>query len=311
MQADAPPRRAAGRRTSGKWLVIAIPYAWLFFFFLAPFALVLKISLSQSALSQPPYEPVFTWSDSFRSLLEKLSTLSFDSFAGLLSDNLYMDSYISSVVIAAIATSLTLLVAYPFALAIARSSVKARPILLGLAIAPFWTSFLIRVYAWIAILKDEGLLNHFLISIGLIDAPLRLFATNTAVVIGIVYSYLPFMLLPLYAAIEAQDPALLEAAADLGASPWRAFLRVTLPLSLRGIIAGSLLVFIPAVGEFVIPDLLGGSDTLMIGRTLWNDFFSNRDWPAASAAAIVLLILLVPPLLIYERLQLQDERRRA
>jgi putrescine transport system permease protein len=311
MQADAPPRRAAGRRTSGKWLVIAIPYAWLFFFFLAPFALVLKISLSQSALSQPPYEPVFTWSDSFRSLLEKLSTLSFDSFAGLLSDNLYVDSYISSVVIAAIATSLTLLVAYPFALAIARSSVKARPILLGLAIAPFWTSFLIRVYAWIAILKDEGLLNHFLISIGLIDAPLGLFATNTAVVIGIVYSYLPFMLLPLYAAIEAQDPALLEAAADLGASPWRAFLRVTLPLSLRGIIAGSLLVFIPAVGEFVIPDLLGGSDTLMIGRTLWNDFFSNRDWPAASAAAIVLLILLVPPLLIYERLQLQDERRRA
>jgi putrescine transport system permease protein len=311
MQADAPPQRAAGRRTSGKWLVIAIPYAWLFFFFLAPFALVLKISLSQSALSQPPYEPVFTWSDSFRSLLEKLSTLSFDSFAGLLSDNLYFDSYISSVVIAAIATILTLLVAYPFALAIARSSVKARPILLGLAIAPFWTSFLIRVYAWIAILKDEGLLNHFLISIGLIDAPLGLFATNTAVVIGIVYSYLPFMLLPLYAAIEAQDPALLEAAADLGASPWRAFLRVTLPLSLRGIIAGSLLVFIPAVGEFVIPDLLGGSDTLMIGRTLWNDFFSNRDWPAASAAAIVLLILLVPPLLIYERLQLQDERRRA
>ncbi|MEA2861477.1 MAG: putrescine transport system permease protein [Methylobacteriaceae bacterium] len=311
MQADAPPRRAAGRRTSGKWLVIAIPYAWLFFFFLAPFALVFKISLSQSALSQPPYEPVFTWSDSFRSLLEKLSTLSFDSFAGLLSDNLYIDSYISSVVIAAIATILTLLVAYPFAFAIARSSVKARPILLGLAIAPFWTSFLIRVYAWIAILKDEGLLNHFLISMGLIDAPLGLFATNTAVVIGIVYSYLPFMLLPLYAAIEGQDPALLEAAADLGASPWRAFLRVTLPLSLRGIIAGSLLVFIPAVGEFVIPDLLGGSDTLMIGRTLWNDFFSNRDWPAAAAAAIVLLILLVPPLLIYERLQLQDERRRA
>jgi putrescine transport system permease protein len=311
MQSNGPPRRATRRADSRNWLIIAIPYVWLLFFFLAPFALVFKISLSQSALSQPPYEPVFTWSDGFRSLRDKLSTLSFDSFAGLLSDNLYVDSYISSVVIAAIATILTLLVAYPFALAIARSSVKARPILLGLAIAPFWTSFLIRVYAWIAILKDEGLLNHFLISIGLIDAPLGLFATNTAVVIGIVYSYLPFMLLPLYAAIEAQDPALLEAAADLGASPWRAFLRVTLPLSLRGIIAGSLLVFIPAVGEFVIPDLLGGSDTLMIGRTLWNDFFSNRDWPAASAAAIVLLILLVPPLLIYERLQLQDERRRA
>ncbi len=303
----------AGRsaRAWRNWAVIAIPYAWLLLFFLAPFALVLKISLSQSALSQPPYAPVFNWPDSFDEWRDKLSALSFDSFAGLFSDNLYIDSYVSSVVLAAISTVLTLLVAYPFALAIARSSPKARPILLGLAIAPFWTSFLIRVYAWIAILKDEGLLNHFLISIGLIDAPLGLFATNTAVVIGIVYSYLPFMLLPLYAAIESQDRALLEAAADLGAPPWRAFLRVTLPLSARGVIAGSLLVFIPAVGEFVIPDLLGGSDTLMIGRTLWNDFFVNRDWPTASAAAIVLLVLLVGPLLVYERVQLQDEKARA
>jgi putrescine transport system permease protein len=291
--------------------VIAIPYAWLLFFFLAPFALVLKISLSQSALSQPPYAPVFERSDNFGSLLEKLASLSFESFGGLFSDSLYVDSYISSVLIAAIATVLTLIVAYPFALAIARSSPRARPILMGLAIAPFWTSFLIRVYAWIGILKDEGLLNHLLISLGVISAPLGLYATNTAIVIGMVYSYLPFMLLPLYAAIEAQDPVLLEAAADLGASPWRAFLRITLPLSARGIAAGSLLVFIPAVGEFVIPDLLGGSDTLMIGRTLWNDFFVNRDWPTASAAAIVLLILLVGPLLIYERLQLQDEGRRA
>jgi putrescine transport system permease protein len=291
--------------------VIAIPYAWLLLFFLAPFALVLKISLSQSALSQPPYAPVFDRSDNFGSLLEKLASLSLESFGGLFSDSLYVDSYISSVLIAAIATVLTLIVAYPFALAIARSSPRARPILMGLGIAPFWTSFLIRVYAWIGILKDEGLLNHFLLSLGLIDAPLGLYATNTAIVIGMVYSYLPFMLLPLYAAIEAQDAVLLEAAADLGASPWRAFLRITLPLSARGIVAGSLLVFIPAVGEFVIPDLLGGSDTLMIGRTLWNDFFVNRDWPTASAAAIVLLILLVGPLLIYERLQLQDEGRRA
>ncbi|MEA2841179.1 MAG: putrescine transport system permease protein [Methylobacteriaceae bacterium] len=290
--------------------MIAVPYTWLLFFFLAPFALVFKISLSQSALSQPPYAPVFDSSDGVRSLLEKFSSLSFESFSGLFSDSLYIDSYISSVLIAAIATILTLVVAYPFALAIARSSPGVRPILLGLAIAPFWTSFLIRVYAWIAILKDEGLLSHFLISLGLIHAPLGLFATNTAVVIGIVYSYLPFMLLPLYAAIEGQDPVLLEAAADLGASPWRVFLRITLPLSAGGIIAGSLLVFIPAVGEFVIPDLLGGSDTLMIGRTLWNDFFVNRDWPTASAAAIVLLILLVGPLLVYERLQLQDEGRR-
>jgi putrescine transport system permease protein len=311
MRGEAPPRPAARRSASRNCLIIAIPYTWLLFFFLTPFALVLKISLSQSALSQPPYEPVFSWSDDVRSLIEKVSTLSFGSFAGLFNDSLYVDSYISSVVIAAIATFLTLFVAYPFALAMARSSPKLRPILIGLAVAPFWTSFLIRVYAWIAILKDEGLLNHFLMSVGVIDAPLGLFATNTAVVIGIVYSYLPFMLLPLYAAIEGQDPALLEVAADLGAAPWRAFLRITLPLSGRGIIAGSLLVFIPAVGEFVIPDLLGGSETLMIGRTLWNDFFSNRDWPAASAAAIVLLILLVPPLLVYERLQLQDERRRA
>jgi putrescine transport system permease protein len=290
------------------WLVIALPYAWLLLFFIAPFALVLKIALSQSALSQPPYAPVLDWSDDWRMFGEKLSALSAESFRGLFQDSLYVDSYISSVAIAAISTVLTLVVAYPFALAIARSSPKLRPILLGLAIAPFWTSFLIRVYAWIAILKDEGLLSHFLISIGVIDAPLGLFATNSAVVIGIVYSYLPFMLLPLYTAIEGQDPALREAAADLGASPWQSFLRVTLPQSLRGIIAGSLLVFIPAVGEFVIPDLLGGSDTLMIGRTLWNDFFLNRDWPTAAAAAIVLLVLLVGPLLVYERLQLQERR---
>jgi putrescine transport system permease protein len=298
-------------RSRGNWLVIAAPYAWLLVFFLAPFALVLKISLSQSALSQPPYTPVLDWSDDLHTLWEKLSTLSLESFRGLVGDSLYVQSYVSSVLIAAVATLLTLLFAYPFALAIVRSSSKARPILLGLAVAPFWTSFLIRVYAWIAILKDEGVLNHFLMSIGVTDAPLGIFTTNTAVVIGIVYSYLPFMLLPLYAAIEGQDPALLEAAADLGASPWRAFWRITLPLSMRGIVAGCLLVFIPAVGEFVIPDLLGGSDTLMIGRTLWNDFFLNRDWPTASAAAIVLLILLVGPLLVYERLQLQDEGRRT
>jgi putrescine transport system permease protein len=310
MNANAPAGPRGKLPRSRNWLVIAIPYGWLLFFFLAPFALVLKIALSQSALSLPPYAPVLDWSDDIHSLVEKLSALSLDSFSGLLSDSLYLESYISSVVIAAIATILTLLIAYPFALAIARSSPKLRPILLGLAIAPFWTSFLIRVYAWIAILKDEGLLNHLLLSIGVIDAPLGIFATNSAVVIGIVYSYLPFMLLPLYAAIEGQEPALLEAAADLGASPWHAFLRITLPLSIRGIIAGSLLVFIPAVGEFVIPDLLGGSDTLMIGRTLWNDFFLNRDWPAASAAAIVLLVLLVGPLLVYERVQLRDEGAR-
>ncbi len=203
---------------------------------------------------------------------------------------------------------MTLLVAYPFALAMARASRAQRPLLIGLAVAPFWTSFLIRVYAWIALLKDEGFINHALMALGLISAPLGVYATNVAVVIGIVYSYLPFMLLPLYAALESQDASLREAAADLGASPMQVFLRVTLPLSRAGVVAGCLLVFIPAVGEFVIPDLLGGSDTLMIGRTLWNDFFSNRDWPAASAVAIVLLALLILPLLVAERLRLRTER---
>ena len=183
--------------------------------------------------------------------------------------------------------------------------------MIGLAIAPFWTSFLIRVYAWIALLKDEGLINHAFLALRIIDTPLQIYATNAAVVIGIVYSYLPFMLLPLYSALERQDPALREAAADLGASPMQVFLRVTLPLSWPGVVAGCLLVFIPAVGEFVIPDLLGGSETLMIGRTLWNDFFANRDWPAASAAAIILLLLLIGPLVLYERARLRAEREAS
>ncbi|MBI3274396.1 MAG: ABC transporter permease subunit, partial [Methylocystis sp.] len=240
-------------------------------------------------------------------LAEKISALGLDAYRALADDSLYLDSYLSSVAIAATATIITLLIAYPFALAMASARKDLRPVLIGLAIAPFWTSFLIRVYAWIALLKDEGLINHALLALGLIDAPLPMFATNGAVVVGIVYSYLPFMLLPLYAAIERQDAALLEAAADLGARPLAAFWRVTLPLSWRGAVAGCLLVFIPAVGEFVIPDLLGGSGALMIGRTLWNDFFANRDWPAASAAAIVLVLLLVIPILFYERAQLRAE----
>jgi putrescine transport system permease protein len=202
-----------------------------------------------------------------------------------------------------------LMIAFPFALAMARAPRRLRPLLIGLAVAPFWTSFLIRVYAWIALLKDEGLINHALMALHIIEAPLSIYATNTAVVIGIVYSYLPFMLLPLYSALERQDPALREAAADLGASPLQVFWRVTLPLSRPGVIAGCLLVFIPAVGEFVIPDLLGGSETLMIGRTLWNDFFANRDWPAASAAAIILLALLIGPLLVAERARLRAEEQ--
>jgi putrescine transport system permease protein len=289
--------KGAGRRA------LILPYLWLAVFFAAPFAIVAKISLSQSALAQPPYAPAFAWADGPGGWLAKLGQLSLQSYAMLFSDSLYFDSYLSSLRLAAISTVCALLVAYPFSLAIARASARWRPVLYTLAIAPFWTSFLIRVYAWMAILKDEGFLNHALIALGLIHAPLHIFATDWAVVIGIVYSYLPFMTLPIYAAIAQQDGALVEAAADLGASPLRAFWRVTFPLSLPGVLTGCLLVFIPAVGEFVIPDLLGGSDTLMIGHTMWVEFFDNRDWPTAAAAAIVLLVALVAPIALYERLQ--------
>ena len=295
------------RLSLGKRLVLAAPYLWISAFFIAPMALIFKISLSQPVEARPPYEPLFSFAESPTLWWEKLQRLGFETYRALLDDPLYIDSYLSSLTIAAISTLLTLVVAYPFALAIARSPRYLRPLLLGLAMAPFWTSFLIRVYAWIALLKDEGIINHVLMALHVIDAPLGLYATNTAVVIGIVYSYLPFMLLPLYSALEGQDPSLREAAADLGASPAQVFCRVTLPLSRRGVFAGCLLVFIPAVGEFVIPDLLGGSETLMIGRTLWNEFFSNRDWPMSSAVAVLLLALLIVPLLIAERLRLRAE----
>ncbi len=291
-------------------LVIAAPYLWMGAFFLAPMLLIAKISLLQSVLARPPYRPIFELSDSLGEIWAKAQTFTFDSYRALISDTFYVESYLSSLAIAGVATLITLIVAYPFALAMARAPERMRPILIGLAAAPFWTSFLIRVYAWIALLKDEGLINNALMALGLISAPIQMFATTGAVVVGIVYSYLPFMLLPLYAALERQDASLREAAADLGASPAQVFLRVTLPLSREGVVAGTLLVFIPAVGEFVIPDLLGGSDTLMIGRTLWNDFFSNHDWPAASAAAITLVVLLMIPLLFWERARLKEEEER-
>jgi putrescine transport system permease protein len=290
--------------------VIAAPYLWIAAFFLAPMLLVAKISVSQSVLARPPYRPIFQFSDSLAELWAKALDFTLDSYRALVSDTLYLESYLSSLTIAAVATLITLIVAFPFALAMARAPERLRPILIGLAVAPFWTSFLIRVYAWIALLKDEGLINNALMAVGLISAPLQMYATPGAVVVGIVYSYLPFMLLPIYAALERQDESLREAAADLGASPAQVFLRVTLPLSRESVIAGSLLVFIPAVGEFVIPDLLGGSETLMIGRTLWNDFFSNHDWPAASAAAIALVALLMVPLLLWERARLKEEGGR-
>ncbi|WP_036260809.1 ABC transporter permease [Methylocapsa aurea] len=293
----------------GRWLVLALPYAWLVLFFLAPFALILKVSLSEPELSQPPYAPVFdSWDASV--IVDKLRSLSLGAYARLIEDALYLRSYLESAAMAGAATFATLLIGYPLALAIARSPARWRLLLLTLAIAPLWTSSLVRVYAWILILKDEGVLNHALIALGLVTEPLHIFATNWAVLIGIVYAYLPFMALPLYAAIENQDRQLAEAAADLGAGAGGIFWRITLPLSLPGVYAGALMVFIPAVGEFVIPDLLGGSDTLMIGTTLWNDFFVNRDWPAAAAAAVALLALLLGPLLFYERMQMQAGANR-
>ena len=301
--------RETRRLSRGARFALAAPYLWLGLFFLAPLALVFKISLSRTVIAQPPYEPVFPLGAPFAQWIEEAQKFSLDAYRGLVGDPLYLESYLTSLGIAGLSTIIALIVAYPLALAIVRSDRRVRPLLIGLAVAPFWTSFLIRVYAWIAILKEEGFLNHALMSLGLIDAPLAIFATNTAVVIGIVYSYLPFVILPIYNSLEKQDAALREAAADLGASPLRTFLEVTLPLSTPGVVAGALLMFIPAVGEFVIPDLLGGSDTLMIGRTMWNDFFENRDWPAASAGAIVLLVLLVGPIVWFERRRAAESGR--
>jgi putrescine transport system permease protein len=281
-------------------IVTWIPYAWLLVFFLAPFAIVFKISLSEPTLAIPPYIPTF---GSLTDLKDKISELSFVNYVWLTEDALYIKAYLSSLRIAFISTLITLAIGYPIAYGMARAPRNIRSVLVMLVILPFWTSFLIRVYAWIGILKPEGLLNELLLFLGVIDQPLTIINTNTAVYIGIVYSYLPFMVLPLYASLERLDQTLLEAAADLGCPPLKSFWRITFPLSLPGVFAGSLLVFIPAVGEFVIPDLLGGSETLMIGRTLWNEFFFNRDWPVASAVAIVLLLLLVVPIVIFQNVQ--------
>jgi len=289
----------------GKWrkfLLIGTPYLWLLLFFLAPFVIVLKIALSDAAISIPPYTPQFDLSGGWPAISNFFSNLDFENFKWLIDDSLYFNSYISSLIIAFFSTLLALLVGFPFAYAMARAPENWRPLLLMLVILPFWTSFLIRVYSWIGILKTEGLLNQFLLWLGVIDTPMIILNTNVAVYIGIVYSYLPFMILPIYSTLEKMDESLLEAAIDLGCSRLSAFWLVTVPLALPGIIAGCFLVFIPAVGEFVIPDLLGGTQTLMIGKTLWNEFFSNRDWRVASAVAIVLLLLLVVPILVFQRL---------
>jgi putrescine transport system permease protein len=279
------------------------PYLWMALFFLVPFGFVLKIALSQTVIAQPPYTPVFDLMEGREATKAALAQLSLDNFRLLISDNLYILSYLRSLVVALVSTAILLLIGYPIAYAMARLPQRWQAIAMMLVIVPFWTSFLIRIYAWINILQHDGLLNKVLLALHITSVPLVWLSTDSAMYLGIVYSYLPFMILPLYATLAKMDPALLEAAADLGASPRQAFWQVTVPLSLPGVGAGALLCFIPIVGEFVIPDLLAGSDSLMIGQTLWLEFFTNKDWPVASAVAIVLLVLLVAPLLLYERLQ--------
>jgi putrescine transport system permease protein len=280
----------------GRRLVLGVPMVWLILLFLLPFLIVLKLSFSQERLTIPPYAPFLEWINGLPH-----PALHFSNYAFLFTDPLYISAYLYSLKVAAISTLLCLLVGYPMAYVIARAQGNWRSALLMLIVLPFWTSFLLRVYAWIGLLKHNGVINNILMYLGIIHQPLTMLQTDFAVYVGIVYSYLPFMILPLYANLEKLDVALLEAAADLGARPFTAFLRVTLPQSIPGIIAGSLLVFIPAVGEYVVPSLLGRTDQLMIGRVLSDEFFENRDWPLASAVAILMLLLLVVPIMLFQR----------
>lgn len=295
------------RRWGGRHLVIAFPYAWMVLFFLIPFAIILKISLAETQVAIPPYTALVAYAE------EKLTFIfNIGNYLYLLQDEMYLDSYLQSLRVAAISTLLCLLIGYPIAWSIAHSSPSMRNVLLMLVVLPRWTSFLIRVYAWIGILKNNGLLNNFLIYMGVIDQPIQMLHTDMAVYIGIVYAYLPFMILPLYTALMRMDYSLIEAASDLGARPWKTFLTVLLPLTKSGIVAGSMLVFIPAVGEFVIPELLGGPDSLLIGRVLWQEFFNNRDWPVASAVAVVMLTILMVPIIWFYRYQRREmEEGRA
>ncbi|KAA8611403.1 ABC transporter permease subunit [Salipiger aestuarii] len=284
-----------------KAVLIAIPYLWLVALFLVPFLIVLKISLSDIALARPPYMPQLDLTQGWAGLTAFFSELDLDNFSFLATDDLYWKSYLSSLRIAALSTLITLAVGYPIAYGMARADHAWRPTLLMLVILPFWTSFLIRVYSWMGILSNEGTLNTVLQWLGVINEPLQIMNTPTAVYIGIVYTYLPFMVLPIYSALEKLDDSLLEAAEDLGCSRFTAFWLVTWPLSRSGIVAGCFLVFIPALGEFVIPSLLGGSSTLMIGKVLWEEFFNNRDWPVASAVAVILLLILIIPIVRFQR----------
>lgn len=286
---------------SGRTTVIGIPFVWLLLFLVFPFAIVFKISFAEMAIARPPFTELFDFAE------EKLSViLNLGNYLFLIKDQLYIAAYLSSLKTAAGATGLALLVGYPIAYGMARAHPGIRNLLLLGIVLPSWTSFLLRIYAWIGILKTNGLINNLLLKLGLIDAPLHMLHTDFAVYIGIVYAYLPFMVLPLYTNLVKLDESYLEAAADLGAKPWKTFLFVTLPLSKGGVIAGSMLVFIPAVGEFVIPALLGGPDTLMIGKVLWEEFFNNRDWPVASAVAIIMLLILIIPMMWFHKHQTQE-----
>jgi len=279
-------------------LLALIPALWLGAFVLLPALIILKISLSSPATAQPPYLPVLDWSAGLEGWSSFLEALDFTNFDTLSSDALYRDAALSSVALAGLATLILAVIGTPVAHAMARASERTQPLLVALVIVPFWTSFLVRIYAWIAILKPEGLLSGALLHLGLIARPLEILGTQGAILIGLTYAYLPFMVLPLYAVLTRLDPQVREAAADLGASPARVFWSVTLPLARPGLAAGALLCFVPMVGEFIIPDLLGGSDTLMLGRVLWSEFFSNRDWPLASAVAILMLAVVVVPLVL-------------
>jgi putrescine transport system permease protein len=287
---------------SGRGLVVALPFVWLLLFFVIPFVIVLKISFSDIALAIPPYKPLIEAAGKHAYAVK----LNFDNFAFLFTDSLYLRAFGNSIKVAFFSTVMCLFIGYPMAYGIARAKPSTRNVLLLLVILPFWTSLLLRVYAWIGLMKANGVINNILMSLGIIHEPLAMLYTPFAMYVGIVYSYLPFLILPLYSNLEKMDWQLLEAAQDLGCRPWQAFYKITLPLSRNGILAGSMLVFIPAVGEFVIPALLGGPNALMIGRVLWDEFFANRAWPVASAVAILLLILLVPFMMWYQSVQSRE-----
>lgn len=293
--------RRLSRWAQSRWrtIIVIIPFAWLLLFFLAPFFIVAKISVAELAIASPPFTKMIEWTDSGIVTIR----IVFDNFIYILEDSLYFDTYVNSLKISVGSTILCLLLGYPIAYGIVRSGPVAKPLLLFAIILPFWTSFLLRVYAWMGLLADQGTINNVLIAMGVVDEPIRMLYTEFAVFLGIVYTYIPFMILPLYANMEKLDGSLNEAAADLGSRPTNTFFKVTLPLTIPGIIAGSLLVFIPATGEYVIPDLLGGGNVQMIGRVLFNEFSRNTDWPVAAAVAIVLLFLLVLPIIVFQHYQ--------